>query len=351
MSFGTMITELTGSIPKLPKPYAGTLINRAWRDVRERHLWSFNLFEGQWIAPPQINVGTVTVTQGSPIVTLDDQASLGVAAALAAQPYSTLIQRQFRAGSPGASAVYNIFSFNIAGYGEGGYGSGPYGGGTNTLVLDRPFGETSGAGLSYFIYQCYYVAQDRSGPITDFLTWISVRNIQNFIDLYTERLTRAQLDALDPQRYSFTFPTDVVPYQIDQNPLSSTFRSMMFELWGGPLSNWTYQLMGLRKGSDLVKLTDTLPYAVGEDCVLAKARVYAYEWAEANKDMSPRSSGPDFKFLMGAAQKEHSGLLANYRRQDREIVDNYFSVRRSAQATLAYGYYNSISGTANPGYL
>ena len=122
----------------------------------------------------------------------------------------------------------------------------------------------------------------------------------------------------------------------------------MFELWGVPVSPFVYQCYGLRSGTDLVNPTDTLPYQVGEDCVIAKAKIYAYEWAEANKSMTPRAMGPDFKFLIGLAQEEHKSLLKMYRLRDKDFIDNWFSLRGPNIASRAYGYYSTIAGYAGP---
>lgn len=363
MSFLSMQTELRGAVPKLPIDYCATLINRAWEWVRDNGLWSFQLFEGQWISPPSLNssnpatnAGTVTVVQGQPTAQLSATAITAFNAALAASPWSLATQRQFRVGNSG-TGVYNIWAYD------------PVGG---VLTLDRPYGEVSVSGAVYSIYQAFYVPQANSATVVagnpptlsvapsylnDFKGWISVRNIQNFIDLYTERYTRAQLDAIDPQRSLYFYPTDVVPYQRDQNPLSATFGYFMFELWGNPTASYSYQLLGMRRMPDLSQPTDTLPRAVGEDLVVAQAKYYAYEWAEANRDRGDRATrlyytGPDFKFLMGKSAKEATRLLQYYRRTDRETVDNWFSVRRDAYSKkLPSQYYNSIAGQANAGSL
>lgn len=333
MAYADMFSEIRGCVPKLAISYAKTLVNRAYRVVRERNLWSFLLFEGQWIAPPSIGTGTVTTTQGLNTITFDATALAAINAAQIAQPYSLITQRQFRI-TPGG--LYSIFAFDTA---------------TGIATLDRIYGEASVTGSSYLIYQAYYVPYDNSGPITDFKSWISVRDMARFNDLFTDRMTQENLNATDPQRMSFTVPTDVVPYQRDQNPASAAYGAFRFELWGHPLFNITYQLYGLRRGTDLVSPADTIPPALGEDCVLALARSMAYEWAEANKDMSPRSSGPDFRFLMGASLKEYDTLLKMYRSQDRATVDNWFSVRRSSIPTNFWPYYSTLSGTANPGRI
>lgn len=352
MAFIDMQTELRGSVPKLSFSYCKTLINRAYRTIRERNLWSFQLFEGQWISPPAlIGAGTATVTQGSNLVQLDSVAASAIAGLATSQPYSLVTQRQFRIASGG---VYNIWGVGggSGGYGSGGYGQGGYGGGggTNTLTLDRWYGEGSLTSAQYMIYQCYYVPTVLNSPITDFKSWLSIRDMANFCDLYTDRYNKNMLDKIDPQRTQYAIPTDVVPYQNDQNPASPSYGSLMFELWGQPTFNINYQLYGIRGGMPLAKPTDTLPFALGEDVVLALARVYAYEWAEANKDITPRGGGPDFKFLMGSAMKQYETLLRLYRMQDRERVDNWFSIRDRLQGARWGGFYNTLAGTASPGW-
>ena len=334
MSLQSMQAELRGSVPKIPYAYTKTLINRAWRTLRENNLWSFQLFEGQWIAPPQLSgVGTCNVTQGSTTVQLDlTQANPAIAALAASQPYSLITQRQFRVASGG---IYNIWGYNPS---------------LGTLTLDRWYGEVSLTATPFSIYQVYYVPVVSNAPITDFKSWISVRDMANFTDLFVSRYTREALDKMDPQRTWYGIPTDVVPYQNDQNPASSTYGSLMFELWGLPTFNINYQLYGIRGGTDLVNPTDTLPPAIGEDCVLALARKYAYEWAEANRDITPRASSPDFKFLMGSTLKEFTDLMRLYRREDRERVDNWFSVRDRSLWAKYYGFFNSQGGVAAPGW-
>jgi hypothetical protein len=184
----------------------------------------------------------------------------------------------------------------------------------------------------------------------DFWSWTSIRDMTNSQDLFTDHYTREALDAMDPQRTWYAFPTDAVYYQIDQNPASSTYQFPMFELWGAPQSVLPYQLYGLRKGVDLVNPADTISPVVGEDCVMALARKYAYEWAEANKGDSPRNAGADFKYLIGEVRADYTRLFRDYRRQDRAAVDNWFSVRRSSLRGSFSAHYNSVTQTGGPGW-
>lgn len=331
MPFRDMIAELRGAVPKLSPSYLPTLVNRAWRTVRERNSWSFLLFDGQWIAPAQYTGSAVATQQGNAVVTLSVADSTAIAALLPTQPYSLITQRQFRVSSGG---LYNIRAYTPNGGGAG----------ITTLTLDRWYGEQGTTSSAFQIYQCHYVPTVANAPITDFKSWISVRDMANFRSLYTDRHTRRDLDMRDPQRTWYGIPTDVVPF--DNDPVTG---ALMFELWGAPTFNINYQLYGWRAGLDLVNPSDALPFAIGEDCVMALARVMAYEWAEANKDIAPRNVGPDFKYLMSAARKEYEALLGQYRRADRERVDNWFTTYRLDDSSALWPHYNTLGTTANPG--
>jgi hypothetical protein len=315
-----MYLELIGMVPKLPVPLAKILINRAWKDVRRQNLWSFQLYEGGWITPPLINTGTVTVTQGTNTVTADATAAVAITAGVTA--YSTIPQRQFRVAG---GVVYNIVSWV-----------------SPTLTLDRIYGEGSQVGASYQVLQVYYAP-----PHQDHLMFVSVRNMANFINLFLDK-TRSQIDAMDPQRTWYYFPTDVVFYQMDPIPTSTTYRYPLYELWGVPQSTYNYNLYGVRKGVDLSANTDELPPVIGEDCVVELAKYYAYQWAEARKD-TLNKGGPDFKYLMGGAMAEHKRLMKDYRRQDRETVNQWLVTRRVSLYGRVYAYYSSLSGMATPG--
>jgi len=324
MALIDMMSELRGSVPKLPFAFTKTLVNRAWKTVRESGLWSFNLFESSWITPPLVTTGTVTCVQGSPAITFDATAIAALNANQLANPYSFITQRQFRIGVGG---IYNLITYNTV---------------TGAATLDRSFADPAGAGLAYQVYQVYYTP-----PFADHRAWISVRNPQMFIDLDLTQ-TRADIDAIDPQRSWYQFPTAVVAFSRDQRVGSATLGFPLFELWGQPVAPFTYQCYGIRAGVDLSAPTDTLPQPLGEDLILPKAREYAYEWAEANKDIVPRGQGPDFRFLMKQAEDEYKKMLVTYRRQDKEFVLNWFVNRGIGSDGRRIGYYNTLAGFAGP---
>jgi hypothetical protein len=326
VAFQNMRAELRGSLPKFPFAFTGTVINRAWRDIREANLWSFNLFESTWISPGTCAGGGVTTVQGSPTLQFDATAIAAINAFQAANPYMLVTQLQFRIASGG---IYSVIQYNPT---------------TGVATLDRAYGDPSQTDGTYLMYQSYYAA-----PMKDFLGWISVRNPSLFVTLDTTT-TREWIDNNDPQRMIFQFPTRVISLGIDLRGqgtanASATLGFPLFELWGQAVTPFTYQCYGLRKGVDLVNPTDTLPLQVPEELVMARAKYYAYEWCEANKDIVPRATGPDFRFLMSATMDDYKKLLTKYRRQDKEYVNNYFTLSRLPYGVVA-GTYNTLAGVA-----
>ncbi len=326
--FLDMVAEIRGAVPNLPQPLAKKIIQRAWADIRRQNLWSFQLYEGpQWISPPVVNTGTAEVVQGSATVQLDATALAAVLASEISAAYSPIIARQFRVA---ANTIYNIFAFDSV---------------LGTFTLDRIYAEASDTATDFSMFQCYYAA-----PYADHIHFTSVRDMSYFLDLFIYK-TREMIDLIDPQRSWYSFPTDVVYYRNDPNTESPTYGYRMYELWGQPQTNRVYQLYGIREGDNLTVSTDTLPLGIGEDVVIEKAKLYAYQWAEANKGALPRNQGPDFKFLMGQSTTEYNRLLRDYRRRDREVVHNWFQIRRTDFDWRKIPYYSTLSNTASTGWF
>lgn len=322
VSYQTMYRELQGLIPKLPRDYCKTLINRSRADVYRKNLWSFLLFDANWFSPAVLNAGTVSATQGTSTVTFNATA-LAAINAVGVVP-SPVTARQFRVG---VNPIYNIWGWDQA---------------TGIATLDRIYSEASVAASPYTIFQCYYPA-----PMKDFKMWLSVRDTVNARSLCTTK-EKSWLDNRDPQRQNYLQPTHVVLYGSDKNPASSTYGYPLFELWGQPQYELPYALFGIRHGQDLVNDGDELPAVIGEDVVIELAKVRAYEWAEANKGDHPRMMGPNYTGLIQLAAAEFKRLWHEYRRADMELVDNWIAGHRY-EPSLA-GYYNAIAGVASPGF-
>ena len=328
MSFGSMWNELTGVSAKLPPDYARTIVNRAYTDVRRKNLWSFLLYESNWTSPFPVNAGTVTTVQGQNTVVFDPVNASPAILAAAFGPPTPVTQRQFRVN---IGTIYNIWAL-------------ANNGGTVTLTLDRKYQEPSQTGVAYSIFQCYYPS-----PVQDFWAWISVRDINDFNKLRT-KLKRADIDKRDPQRTIYYIPTDIVPYQVDQNPASPTSGWQLFEMWGAPQQELTYQLYLMRKGMPLVNDSDTIPtLVVGEDCVMALARKYSYEWLETNWQKA-WGMKPNFNLVLTESRAEYNRLFREYRLQDRATVDNFrVRLERGLSWPSEWGFFDAINNTANPG--
>lgn len=415
MSFFTMASELTGMVPRMPFDYATSIVNRAALDAYRQNLWSFLTFESNWTSPGWINSGNVTTQQGNNVILFDPVTATPALNAVGMYP-SPLTQRQFRTGGVGtiyniwaysvpsgtvttlgttvtwaAGATFDVFgnqnilngqpivingaTYTVAANGiidpthltlttSAGTQASPVDFSTGAIaILDRAYQEPTVANQGYSIFQCYYVS-----PVPDFKGWAEIRDMTNYNYLFTNK-TRAYFDQRDPQRTFYYIPTHVAFYQNDQNPNSATYGWPMFEMWGAPTYQLTYQLYGYRKGFVLVNgvpapvsnsslgsgqpvamvnPSDDLPTALGEDCVMAKARYYAYEWAEANRIKGERIG--NYLQLKKEALVEYSRLYRDYRRDDRATTDAWNTrFRRSRDWPNREPSYNSIAGVASPG--
>jgi hypothetical protein len=326
MSFGSMSYEVSGSVPGLDLDLASTKVREAWHTIRKLRGWSFQLGSGGFSTPGQVNLGTVSVVFGSPTVTADATASTEWASA---SIYGSLLsQRQFRIGG---GTIYNIIAYAVV----GGFG---------VLTLDRPFTDslTSLTGLGYLIYQPYWPT-----PTKEFIRWLAVRDMTNvrWLNVNADYEQRRSTDMADPQRQIYENPLMLLPYQTDQRAGSSTLGWFQYEMYPGPISQYTYQTWYMWEGPDLVNPSDELPEPISEKLVKSLARVSSYEWAEANKDpQNPRGSGADFRFLMGAAQTQYEAELKICRVNDREKVNLFNATMTRVGSPAPFSTFNPATG-------
>lgn len=333
MSLANMIFELTGNAPGIDAAYAKTLIQEAWADVRRLGGFSFQLAETGFTVPGSFGTGTVTLKFGSDQVVGDtDAATAWNTPGIGSQYGSLITQKQFRSGgTSGAGTIYDIVAFD----------------GTATLTLNRPFTDPLGVFGSpvptqeYFIYQPYIAT-----PVKDFRRWLTVLDIANSAWLWTRGDRRIVSTVEDPQRQIFANPDRLLALGQDTRTNSSTAGWERYELWPGPQNQFLYQAWYERFGADLVLLTDELPVPISESMVKARARVRAYEQAEANKNPSnPRGAGADYRFLMQEAQKTYEWQLKQTRMRDRDACDLFFTTYRRVQggyAPLPSTYANGV---------
>lgn len=288
MSYQTLVSELTGSLPGLPFPLAGIHINRAWDDIRRERIWSFLIGETAYTFPVQITTGTVTVVQFATAVTLDAAATV----ALTGLTNPALASRQFRVNG---GQLYNIV--NLVG---------------STLTLDRAVQESSGAGQPYQVYQCYI-----QPPSTDFLRWDSFDDFQNGYTITKGRLsvTRADFDLRDPQRQSQGLAYFVGQYKSD------AAGGPIYEMWPHPVQGQSFNVTYRRQGVAFTTPASAQPLVISDTLLVLRALVFhAYPWAEANKGNFPALARTNFLALIRDRRAEYITELGKIKRQDDEIL-------------------------------
>jgi hypothetical protein len=301
MAFVDYWSELQGAVPKLPVGMAQRAVNRAWKDIRNKRLWSFKMLEDDFVAPNPVSAGTASVNFGDTQVTLDAAAQAAVAT-FGFFPPLTWCQIKLSTYDP-----FNIIAYDGAG----------------TITLDRRYAGATGAGLTYQIFRCYYVA-----PRDGFMRWWTIKDITNG---YFMRLnwTRDELDVRDPQRQATGNAYIVAAYKIDP-----ATRRPSSEFWPWPLNPIVYNAMGIYDPPDFATPSDQLPVAISEVTLMERARFYAYEWAEANKGRFPELRSSSWSFLMGSAAQRYLESVRDDERQDEETFTQNFIQPRDARLFL-----------------
>jgi hypothetical protein len=296
-----LYSELLGYLPKLSPQLAKNLVNRAWRDIRDARLWSFNTREAVVLAPSIVTAGTVTVTQYANTVTFDATALAAINLFPSVIPVTT---RQFRVGSGGP--IYSITAWNSV---------------TGVATLDRMYAEPTASAQTYSIYKCYYPA-----PESGFVRWVSFFDPINAYPLRLHR-SKSDFDKWDPQRGALGLPVYIGAYR---EGLSTDVAANLplFEAWPHPTSALGYMTLYEVRGADLVADADALPFAIPDDLVTRKARWRAYEWAEANKGSHPELQSTNWLPLMKTVDDEYQNQLRDVIRSDAETFLTGFTDRQ-----------------------
>ena len=328
-----MASELEQAIPGLDRVYAKTLIRRAWRFTQDANLWSFQLGQGGFSTPAILTSGSITCSLGGSTITGDATAS---AAWLALPLMFAPTFQQIRADG---YSIYSIIAMNI---------SNPN---AVVLTLDRPFVDPlpSYTGVGYEMFQAYIVAPK------GFKRWLNIADMFNCwaLDVWTGRRT---VNMADAARLYTSNPYCVLGLGTDQRGAgtpnqSATFGQMLYELYPNPSAAISYMTYFVADAPDLVNNSDTLPYPITEEAVLQKARVYAYEWAEARKDvMAAKGSGANYALLKKEGEAEFLGRLKMLRLLDKDAVDAYnINMGNFMSGYRLAPYFNSQTMRANWG--
>lgn len=335
MSLNSMARRLSLEVPGLPDSYAIVLLNEALGLIQDDNLWSFQLKESNWLTPgllftgnPGTSTGTITATAGQSFVIGNASASAAWAAYVAGGNNPFLTQCQIR--SPYYS-LYNIIGYDVTSHA-------PFG----TFTLDRPWGEPSGAGQSYMVYQAYFAV-----PVQDFKRFISARDTRNNAPMDFWSKTQKDLSFQDPERTIFNNPAFFVPYEVDARVGSSTLGFMLYELWPHPLSVLPYTFSYVRRGPQLVNRTDTVPTALTEEVLLWRAKECAYLYKEAQKGEDvARGSGANYQYLAEAAHAEYKLVMKPLRMRDDALVNLFMDRYRRY---MNYPGYQDGFATMNSG--
>lgn len=335
MSLYNVAKRLTGKIQGISQLEAQDAVAEALEEFYRQTDWSFQKsFIGAWLAPGIVlSTGTFTCTQYSNTVIADATATAALAA-YSGQPFIT--QLQFR------NLAYSIY--NIVGYDT--TTNAPFA----TLTLDRPWTEPiQGPGISYAIYQCYFVA-----PSPTFNKFVEITDVTNDQALNYWGKTQGMLAVEDPQRSNFSIPEYVVPFGVDQRPGSSTLGYPMFELWPhqGNICpyNFGYRTLGPLPQTPADFLSMSTPYPITEKMVEWRAREVLCLDAEARKGQQVgRGSGPNWILLAQMAQKEYTFMLGQAIAIDLNLDGEAFTrVGKSSAYNSGEGY-ATMNGGLNLG--
>lgn len=309
MAFRDYYSELIGTIPHLPPPLARTLINRAWKDIRDLRLWSWLIGYGDIVAPAQITAGTVTTTLGSTVVQLDAAAAAALQpVALANPPVSSSLLgqgRQIRMGVQSSSGpLYTIVAADFT---------------ANTLTLDRAYAAVGGAGQTYQCYKAYYAPPD-----TDFLRYLTITNMTSGYSITGRKLyyDQTKLNLIDPQRGAKGDAYLLAAFSVD-----STGRPVT-EWYPHPTNLAVYNCIYRRRGVDLSETVD-LPATFPSTALIHRAMMHAAQWATANVATFPELGQTNWMMFIQARQSMFKETIIQAIKQDDEIFPRLPTVQGS----------------------
>ncbi|MDE2099389.1 MAG: hypothetical protein KGL39_19210 [Patescibacteria group bacterium] len=334
MALIDMASELSEAIPSLDRVYAKTLVKRAYRYVCDSNLWSFQLAQGGFSTPNITTAGSISIPGGINSNTIVGDATASAAWTALPFYFSPTVQ-QIRANG---YSIYSIIAIDT----------------TNpnavVLTLDRPFIDplVSYTGVGYQMFQAYIAAPK------GFKRWLNIADMFNCwsLDIWTSRRT---VNMVDPARLYTSNPICVFGLGADQRGYgtpnaSSTIGQQLYELYPNPSTAISYQTYYVWEGPDLVNNSDTVPFPITQDVVLEKAKTYAYEWAEARKDvMAAKGSGANYVTLKRDAEATFQSRLKSLRLLDKDAVDAFNINMGGFMQRYRMPYFNSPAGRANMG--
>lgn len=315
--FKELWNNLLGDIPALDQFRAQDFINYGWRDIREARRWSFLSAESSLDFPNQIVAGTASVTQFSDVIFADATAKVAWDAVTLNIP---LTDRQFRVGS---GPLYQIIAYDSVGDSV----ANPWNTGAvaGAMQLERTYKEDTDADETYSIYKAYH-----SPPSTDFLSFTSVKDIQNGRDLILG-LTREDLNRRDPMRQSFGNPDYVATHEADATG------EIKIELWPHLLTAKSLVCEYERAGTDFASDTETLPQVIPESLLMERALCYGCRWANDNRNRYDALKGINWQQNIQTHEVAYAQALAKVRILDEEGYSQDISYAPDHRRWRGYG--------------
>jgi hypothetical protein len=294
MAYADLAAELTGVLPGLSPFLADTFINRAWRKIRDRRLWSFLIADAAVVCPVQVATGTFAITKYS-VTAVGNAAAraalLAVDIGLGAGALS-LVKLQIRfMGGATTSQIYNILQA---------VDTNP----TITLTLDRGVQEATTAVSVYLVYRAYIIP-----PVADFSTWISLDDMVNGIRIVGNRLTytSSYFDLRDPQRQALGQSFLLGLYK--GSAVVADNSAPIYELWPGCTMGQTWYTRYRRRGVDFTLATDTQPALIPDELIIDTALLhFAYPYCQANQGHFPAMKGINWATIF---QEKRLSLYGN----------------------------------------
>lgn len=301
MAFLELFRELQGTLPDLPEEQAKRFINRAQRDAYDAWNWSFLAGDGELQIPDSVDDGTITLTQGSQVVTAD------AAAAAAWNALGLFIPITQRALKLGTDQPYQILAYD----------------GVDTAYIDRVWPNDTVAGETYSMYRPYYAAP------TDFQRWVSVVDTTDAWNLIPGK-KKEWLDWIDPQRSTIGGPAQFVSFFRLQraqtipifgaNVTTTAIESQqLFELWPGPTAAMSLTTYYKKRGADLVEDTDESPFEDG--LLISRALYHSCRFGQLNQVSFSKTAGKaNWMELKRDANSDYLYELGNAIKRDDNIL-------------------------------
>lgn len=309
-----------GTIPKISQLHVQQLVQRSWSRIRDFRLWSFQFIsDAQIFVPQAITAGAVTLTFNSTQVTVNAAAATAInAAALGPPPVAGVVGvgRQLRVGASNGLSSPTGPNYNISAWD-----------GVNTLTLEKAYGETSIANTPYQIIKAYYQApafpftsgiNANQTPDANFIRFTSIINRYEGYSFRGKNLNWSQemINAIDPQRggqgdayiqanYGRTPGTGVPVFELYPNPVNFTTYNACY------ITRWP----NLSVSQDLPQM----PYELA-DCVIARAKILAAQWALANVSTVKELGQTNWVAFIQMMQQEFKDCLIQCIKVDDELM-------------------------------